>query len=844
MVSVKKSKRNTKAKTSIDKRKTIVKSRIKTIKEISDNELVIKIDTKTPIKPTESFSEAGVLDPNGIHPNPLTGQPYKNLYAHEKIDLKTTGEKVSGTYVNFAKNWSSLIVYANRIEILDCIKRNQVVLATAGTGIGKTVIIPKLALHAFDYQKTVACCIPRRIVTRDAAEFSARCMDVVIGEEIGYQYMGTSMINKNGVQTRLIYTTTGSLISRMFGTDPTLKDYSCVVVDEAHERSIQTDILLLLLKKALSMRSDLKVVIMSATIDLEVFRKYFKLPSIKFGEVHAGSATTFNIKEHWLYKRPEDWKTAAIYIVINILETTTEGDILIFVRAGGDAVVMCGLLNQLLRKLRDGYISGSEKKINPFCVKLEGSSEKEEAELAISQYKFLGTADERGDKYTRKVVISTNVAESSITIDGIVYVIECGYEFAQSYEPRGMLRSLLEHNVAQSGAIQRRGRAGRTREGECYYLYSKDDFSKFSKYPIPDIQKSDLTKYLLDFMRLEYVKNVGDLRVLLSEFISPPADSFVRNGLRMLEACGAITTTRDNGRITTMGYSLTKFRTIPVFMARSIIASYYYGCVSQVCAIAACAFEADGRISELFMPFKADKKKDREWNKREEQKHKRNMDSFRHSSGDYLSMLDMLEKFRNVMGVASVASVAGGAMDDDIGAPVEVLDYDRSDDAEAVAISNGAREKKGRQWCKEHSIRFRVIMNALRTARELEMTVKNEIKYMAKRRPAWVFENVVHNVSGWTLDKKILLALAIGNRGMMGKTSSGGAGVYESTFAEVKKMCKISQESMLRGNPANIMFYEIFATAENMKFYKMNMVSAVPDDIVKMLGSRYEPRQA
>lgn len=827
-----------------------LKSRIKTIRAISDNEVVITINTSGDIKSGHTFSEAGVYDPNGVHPNPLTGKPYTNLYATEIMELGDA--KLPSTYVNLAKAWSNLIVYKNKDSILDCIEKNQVTLATAGTGIGKTVIIPKLALHALDYKHTVCCCIPRRIPALDAAIYSAKCMDVVIGEEVGYFYKGKTMVDKNGVKTKLVYTTTGSLISRITGNDPLLKDYSCIVIDEAHERSIQTDILLLLLKKALMARPDLKMIIMSATIDLDSFRNYYKVPGIKFGEVHAGDMTSYNIKEHWLHKRPDDWKTAAIYIVISILETTTEGDILIFVRAGGDAIVMCGLLNQLLKRVMDGFVSGSEKRINPFCVKLEGTSDEEERVNALSQYKYLEMANERGDTYTRKVVISTNVAESSITVKGVVYVIDSGYEFHESYEPRGMVRSLMEHSIAQSASKQRRGRAGRTRDGECYYLYSKEDFRGFSKYPIPDIQKSDLSKYFLDLMRLDYVKSVGDLRKLLSEFISPPSETFIRNALRILESVGAINNMSDVGRITPIGYTISKFRTIPASMARSIIASSTYGCLSEIAGIAACVYEADGRLSELFMPFNFDKKKDKAWNKREEAKHRAIIDGFRHSSGDYLSILKLFIRFKKILGGSGIGSGMDGGgnaenivTDEVFGKDATGFDYDAGgDDMMKEAIGRGAREKKARAWCRENYIRFNKLMNSYKTARDIELTMKDELSRINKRRPGWTYERYAIDVTklGWNLEKRILLALAIGNKAFMAKSVGGGKGgggggdVYESTFADSKKQCKISSDSMLRGKPNMVMFFEIFALAENMKYYKLNMVNSIDNDIIAHLG--------
>jgi pre-mRNA-splicing factor ATP-dependent RNA helicase DHX15/PRP43 len=164
----------------------------------------------------------GIYDPNGLYNNPLTNQPYQNLYADEMKD------NIPMTYTYFALNWANKIVYDNKDKIIDSIANNQITLATAGTGVGKTILIPRIALHAFDYKEKVICTIPKKLTTRSTAEYVAKCMDVKLGEYVGFFYQGGHEINKNGIETKLTFTTTGSLISSMVGSDPLLSNYKCV----------------------------------------------------------------------------------------------------------------------------------------------------------------------------------------------------------------------------------------------------------------------------------------------------------------------------------------------------------------------------------------------------------------------------------------------------------------------------------------------------------------------------------------------------------------------------------------------------------------------------------------
>ena len=295
---------------------------------------------------------------------------------------------------------------------------------------------------------------------------------------------------------------------------------------------------------------------------------------------------------------------------MNILKKTSTGDILIFVKSGGDANQLCSQLDKSMADFRKklAETKSSKKKtrlssdssgnktnrktksaskeipieyqINPLCIKLESASNKQDQLIATDANNYKTMKDEKGYLYTRKIVISTNVAESSLTIDGIIFVIDSGYEYEESYDPNSRVRSLLEEHVANSGAVQRRGRAGRTQPGYCFHLYTKRAQEEMQAYPTPSIEKSDITGDILNLMKLPSANTVKNLRDLLDEFISPPHEKFILNSLRTLVALGAITSIQDNGTITPMGVALSKFRAIEPNHARAVIASHFYGAVS------------------------------------------------------------------------------------------------------------------------------------------------------------------------------------------------------------------------------------------------------------------------
>lgn len=667
---------------------TLTKKR-NTIKSKTNKSIKSKTLIKSKLsKIKSSIKNIGILDIKGNNINPLTNKEYQNLYANEKIEI-TTGNIQPKTYSNLAKIWSTFKVYDYRRQLIKSITENQLTLVKAGTGVGKTVLMPKFALHSVNYNEKVITTIPTRLSTKKAAQFAAQTLDVKLGEEVGYYYQGDTMKNDN---TKLIYTTPGSLISKLTGSDPLLEEYKVVIIDEAHERSIQIDILLMLLKQVLMKRSDIRIVIMSATIDLKFFDNYFKnkssvysnsnekiIDSITTNMIDVGTATLHPIQDIYINKPTYYWEEATIKVLMHILTTTTQGDILVFARSSSDGKKICSMLannindynkkqmkNEEKRKdsikvvqLGGGHTTfsltggnNSERKVekliatettkditnmlNPFCTHLASGISKKDEELALSETEYLRVFN---GQYYRKIVVSTNVAESSVTVNGIKFVVDTGLEFTDAYYPEYKSGSLLEERISKASVKQRRGRAGRVSSGTCYHLYTKDEYNAMEDYTKPDIAKTDLTDQIINIMRLPSINTIGEMQTLLQQLITPPEPKFISDALQNLYMLGCITSMTSVGTLTGIGQEITKFRSIPTTMARMIIASNKYNCRHEIIKIAAMLQIANGQIENVFLEFKPNRNLTTSQNKEEHRKYLSIKDKYKNSLSDILALL-------------------------------------------------------------------------------------------------------------------------------------------------------------------------------------------------------------
>ncbi len=654
------SKKTSKSKT---KSKSVIKSKSKAkvgsknvnslilshIKSISDSYQYY--DTFLDESQKEYFKKPiGIYDPLGENINPLTGLPYQNVYIENK-PIKydsgpAEGHLVPNTYRNWSYVWTNLPLYAKVPEIVNSIQNHNMTIIKAGTGTGKSFLAGRMCSQAFNFQKKILMTLPKKILARQTAEQTSWSCDVVVGEEVGYKFKGSHEVDKNGKESKIIFTTTGTLVRQITGDDPLLADYSCIIVDEAHERSVQTDQIILFLKKALYERPDLKVVFISATLDTNLFMNYFKDFSCNLVEL-PDTIATFPVKDIYEKKVPDDWQKTAVEKVMEILRSGESGDILVFIKSGADGNKMRSYLEPQLKTL--GPINGKDE--NPFMIILDANIG-DEKDYAIQEFDYLNhpTADPVRP-FTRKIVFSTNVAESSLTVKGAVFVVDCGLALEDLYEPRRDANALLEKFVSQSAIKQRRGRVGRTKPGICYHLYSEAEMKKFSEFPIPSIQKSDLTLDILDIMKIPYVKNIGDLKKLLASMMSPPSDDFINSALHNLYSNEAITSKDDDGTLTQLGRAYSQFSGLTIPMARSIIASYYYHCKYDIIPIMVMITETQGRMDNVYLPFKPKYKMNKNSKEytmafKEYTKKQHQYDS---ASGDFMTLYNIYQAFREYM---------------------------------------------------------------------------------------------------------------------------------------------------------------------------------------------------
>jgi HrpA-like RNA helicase len=426
-------------------------------------------------KNTNKFN-IGIFDPEGINLNPLNSKPY------------------SSQFKNLAKFWSGLPAYQMGKYIVETIESNDVVLVKSFTGSGKTVLVPQFSLHTNNYSGKIIVTLPKKIITKKAAEFAAKILDVELGEQVGYQFRGE---NLKSSKTILLYSTDGSIIS-MIKSDPMLKSIDIIIIDEAHERKVNIDLLLYLLKNAILIRKEkklkpLKLIIMSATIDESIFESYYR--DFKFQWMDLAGVPNYPIKSIYLESelaiKSNQYIEKGTEIIDQIIQKINlgendflPGDILFFVCTVSECDELAEKLGLMYPDcFTMGLYSGFDSELESYISN-------------PSKYKELNP------NYKRRLFVSTNVAESSLTIDGIVYVIDSGLELNVSFNPETNTNQMEKKFVTQAQMTQRKGRAGRTKPGVCYHLYTPQIQESCLKFPLPEIRSIDLKNTCLSLMKM------------------------------------------------------------------------------------------------------------------------------------------------------------------------------------------------------------------------------------------------------------------------------------------------------------------------------------------------------
>lgn len=498
----------------------------------------------------------GILDINGDNINPLNNKEY------------------SDDYKELAKIWSKFPAYKNAENTINDITNNQVILVVSGTGSGKTVLFPKFVLHSLDYNKKVAITLPKQIIAQSAAEFAAKTLDVKIGDEVGYQFRGNS---KQSSKTKLLYATDGTIVARLL-SDPELKDFDAVVIDEAHERKIQIDFLLYLLKNTLKLRPEFKLVIMSATINAGIFKTYFN--EFKFKQIDISGGAHYPIKSHYL-KLPitdREYINKGLEIIQEEILKKDPQDTLFFVTSVSETMKAC---NQI--KNEKIFIDKEGK-----CIEVYSGVDSKKQEMAQSKTMY----KEEGFKV--KLVTSTNVAESSLTIDGIKYVVDSGFELNSYFDPDSKANRLDKTRITKAQVKQRMGRAGRTAPGVCYHLYTESEYNSMEEFPQPSIRVSDITNESLYL--LKRAKTVDNLLKMYSDFIEPPREKYLKYSLDRLRGVRLI----KNNELTPLGELVSQFSGFNYQQAMALICAIYFRCSQELLSVFSVLESCKNSIENLF----------------------------------------------------------------------------------------------------------------------------------------------------------------------------------------------------------------------------------------------------
>ncbi|KAF7548212.1 hypothetical protein G7Z17_g7208 [Cylindrodendrum hubeiense] len=446
----------------------------------------------------------------------------------------------------------SLPIYAYRDEFLAALETHQVLVIVGETGSGKTTQLPQY-LHEAGYTKNglkVGCTQPRRVAAMSVAARVADEVGVKVGNEVGYTIRFEDCTSD---KTVLKYMTDGMLL-REFMTEPDLAGYSALMIDEAHERTVHTDILLALVKDLSRERKDLKLLISSATMNAEKFAQYFD------------DAPIFNIPgrrypvDIYYTPAPEaNYLAAAITTTFQIHTTQGKGDILIFL-TGQDEIEAAELeIAETAKKLGSRV---KELVICPIYANLP-------SELQSKIF-------EPTPNGARKVVLATNIAETSLTIDGIVFVIDPGYVKENVYNPTTGMSNLVVVPCSRASANQRSGRAGRVGPGKCFRLYTKFAYmNEMDESTTPEIQRTNLNGVVLQ------LKSLGINELLDFEFMDPPPTESLIGALNQLFALQAL---NHKGEMTKLGRQMAEFPTDPM-LAKAVLAADKEKCVDEVLSI-------------------------------------------------------------------------------------------------------------------------------------------------------------------------------------------------------------------------------------------------------------------
>ncbi len=651
-------------------------------------------------------------------------------------------------HIEFPKD---LPVSQMRDEIEAAIRDHQVVIVAGETGSGKTTQLPKIALALG--RERIAHTQPRRIAARTIAERIAEELGSELGGLVGYQVRFTDRV---GEDTKIRLMTDGILLNAIH-RDRDLKQYDTIIIDEAHERSLNIDFLLGYLKTLLPRRPDLKVIITSATIDPESFAKHFADQDGHPAPVIEVSGRTYPVE---LRYRPliaevpvKDPNTAQVKIrrterdlfdaigdAVTELSREAPGDVLVFLSGEAEIRDATDALHGKFSNGRTGGRSGgNHTEILPLYGRLS----------AAEQHRVFA----RNTSGARRIVLATNVAETSLTVPGIRYVVDAGTARISRYSSRSKVQRLPIEAISQASANQRSGRSGRTSPGIAIRLYSEEDFASRPEFTEPEILRTGLASVILQMLSL----GLGEIAAF--PFLTPPDKRDIRDGLALLEELGAVRTKQTPPAITKIGRELSRLPIEPRF-ARMVIAAREHEVTEQVVAIVAGLTVQDvrerpsdqrGKADELHARF-ADPLGDlmtllRLWNYLQEQQQALSSSAFRRlCKAEFLNFLrvrEWMDLYRQVARAAGIKKPSqvtseGGNADaihrsvlagllSHLGIRDDLQDRRAPADRGRAAVSGAAKRKPAQEYLGARGTRFALHPGSVLAKRPPEVVMSVEL---------------------------------------------------------------------------------------------------------------------
>ncbi|MFT4907285.1 MAG: ATP-dependent helicase HrpA [Oleispira sp.] len=535
-------------------------------------------------------------------------KPFDNKLAKLLLSIERSQQVLAQRKTVLKLNYpESLPVSQKREQILAALSEHQVIIIAGETGSGKTTQLPKMCLElGLGQAGTIAHTQPRRLAARSVASRIAQELEVEMGQEVGCQVRFSDQTTD---RTRVKLMTDGILLAQT-QNDKFLSEYDCIIIDEAHERSLNIDFLLGFLKQLLPKRPDLKVVITSATIDLTRFSEHFSnAPVIEV------SGRTFPVEDRFrpLVREHEDDTDLTIQegILHGLQELAAQdrikqqaGDVLVFL-PGEREIRECA---EFLRKmtLHDKDLRNSQ--ILPLY-----------ARLGVSEQGKIFT-----ESVGRRIILATNVAETSLTVPGIRYVIDSGVARISRYSYRSKVQRLPVEAISQASANQRRGRCGRVADGICIRLYSEDDFLSRPAFTEPEIQRTNLAAVILQMISLK-LGSISDF-----PFVDAPDPRFIKDGFNLLQELEAVTSSKAEGQfvLTPLGRQMSRLPVEPR-ISRMLLQAKKQNALREVLIIASALSIQDPRERP------ADKKQ------AADQKHK----ELAHEESDFLSFVNLWDAF-------------------------------------------------------------------------------------------------------------------------------------------------------------------------------------------------------